>query len=197
MRIAELRNALETFEASDHLDESTYDDWLDDCYPEVSYAGQTCSPSYALKELDPIAYRCGFSDYADGIDIEEIPEYAELVEELVEAHNDQGVTYSVTYDRVDPEGETETDSGFDEEDESIEVDEDDVKEAAEAGEDAIVRKCIELIEDLGATDQGNTASWWYTPDAEIDPHTGEHTTRAIHFAGLLPEQEEAIAARIR
>jgi len=45
--------------------EEEYDDMLDECYPEVEVAGITFSPSYALKELDPIAYRCGFADYQE------------------------------------------------------------------------------------------------------------------------------------
>lgn len=44
--------------------ERMYDDILDE-YPvnigSLEYAG-----SYALRELDPIAYRCGFNDFVDG-----------------------------------------------------------------------------------------------------------------------------------
>jgi hypothetical protein len=42
-----------------------YDELLDECYPTVKVCGYDFSPSYALKELDPIAYRCGFGDWLD------------------------------------------------------------------------------------------------------------------------------------
>lgn len=48
----------------DDLD-AMYDDTLDDVYGDVSIAGMTYSTSYALKEIDPIAYRVGKSDWLD------------------------------------------------------------------------------------------------------------------------------------
>lgn len=42
-----------------------YDAMLDDIYPECKIAGNTYSTSRALKEVDPTAYRCGFSDWLD------------------------------------------------------------------------------------------------------------------------------------
>lgn len=58
---------------SEALDQ--YNEMLDDCYPPVNVCGYEYDPSRALKELDPIAYRVGFSDYcssleADGYEIE-------------------------------------------------------------------------------------------------------------------------------
>jgi hypothetical protein len=47
-----------------------YDEMLDDCYPAVTIAGMEYTTSYALRELDPIAYRCGLLDYADSLNIE-------------------------------------------------------------------------------------------------------------------------------
>ena len=41
-----------------------YEDMLDE-YP-VSIGSLSYSGSYALRKLDPIAYRCGFLDFADG-----------------------------------------------------------------------------------------------------------------------------------
>ena len=56
-----------------------YDEVLDEMYPEVNTVGCTFSPSYALKQLDRIAYRCGMLDYANSLygDIEEIEEEEE------------------------------------------------------------------------------------------------------------------------
>jgi len=46
-----------------------YDEMLDECYSAVEIAGMEYSTSYALKNLDPVAYRCGMMDYADSIQI--------------------------------------------------------------------------------------------------------------------------------
>jgi len=43
--------------------EDLYEEMLDECYPDLMIAGFAYSTSRALKEVDPIAYRCGFSDY--------------------------------------------------------------------------------------------------------------------------------------
>ena len=42
-----------------------YDEMLDETNSEIKIAGMTYSPSQVLKEVDPIAYRVGKSDYAD------------------------------------------------------------------------------------------------------------------------------------
>lgn len=50
-----------------------YDEMLDEM-GTVNAGGYEFEPSRILKELDPIAYSCGFSDWVDsmGIDIEEL-----------------------------------------------------------------------------------------------------------------------------
>ena len=40
-----------------------YDDVLNECYP--SWRG--FSPAHILKNVDQIAYRCGFNDYSDSL----------------------------------------------------------------------------------------------------------------------------------
>lgn len=45
--------------------ETRFDEFLDECYPEVKIAGYTYSTSHALKEIDPIAYREGFNNWLD------------------------------------------------------------------------------------------------------------------------------------
>lgn len=45
----------------------TYEDYLNEMYPETTIAGHNYSTSHALKEIDPIAYRCGLSDYASAL----------------------------------------------------------------------------------------------------------------------------------
>lgn len=42
-----------------------YNEFLDECYGETEIAGYHYQTSRVLKEIDPIAYRCGFSDWLD------------------------------------------------------------------------------------------------------------------------------------
>lgn len=55
-----------------YIDESDaqqqYDDLLDELYP-VEIGGMSFCASRVLKELDPIAYNCGFSDWLDANDL--------------------------------------------------------------------------------------------------------------------------------
>ena len=44
-----------------------YDETLDECYEPYNMGGMEYMPSDILKECDPIAYRVGFSDYADSL----------------------------------------------------------------------------------------------------------------------------------
>lgn len=46
--------------------EEAYNDMLDECCDEVNICGMTYLPSVCLKKVDPIAYRCGLSEWADG-----------------------------------------------------------------------------------------------------------------------------------
>ena len=52
-------------ELTDEQLHERYDDMLDEVYPDLTIAGMEFSTSNALKELDPIAYRVGFSDWVD------------------------------------------------------------------------------------------------------------------------------------
>lgn len=52
-----------------------YNEMLDDCYEMVNVCGYEYYPSIALERLDPIAYRCGYSDYTDSL-------YADLESEI-------------------------------------------------------------------------------------------------------------------
>ncbi|QDH85404.1 hypothetical protein [Proteus phage vB_PmiP_RS1pmA] len=52
----------------------SYRELLDECYSEITIAGCTFEPSRVLEELDPVAFRQGYLDYADaeGIDVDEL-----------------------------------------------------------------------------------------------------------------------------
>jgi hypothetical protein len=62
---------LEEFDQFEIISESDasdmYDDMIDDCEEVVSIFGMSYNPSRVLKEVDPIAYRCGFSDFCDSL----------------------------------------------------------------------------------------------------------------------------------
>ena len=46
-----------------------YDEMIDECHDEVTrICGMEFNSSRALRELDPVAYRCGFADWTDSIE---------------------------------------------------------------------------------------------------------------------------------
>lgn len=75
---AEIRNF--SYESTD----DEYDSHLDEVYGDIAVVGGTYSASYALKELDPIAYRCGKLDFDSNKDLDDVEEYQELTKELEE-----------------------------------------------------------------------------------------------------------------
>ena len=74
-------NDINYFDPEDHISEEDYEQMLDDCHEMVVIGGLEFYPSTVLKECDPIAYNIGFSEYADSFELEEFPEYRELVDE--------------------------------------------------------------------------------------------------------------------
>lgn len=83
--IAEKQREIRNY--SHEVSESDYDSMLDDCHDEVNICGSLYSPSYALKNLDRVAYDTGKSDYESSFDLDEVPEYVTLTEELEELEN--------------------------------------------------------------------------------------------------------------
>lgn len=63
-------------EAEDYICEEyalkTYNKYLDEMHP-ITIAGHNYSSSYELRKIDPIAYRCGLSDYESAL-VDEIEE---------------------------------------------------------------------------------------------------------------------------
>lgn len=74
----EIRNF--SYESTD----DEYDSYLDECYGDIDVCGSSYTASYALKNLDPTAYRCGKSDYDSEKDLDDVEEYQKLTEELEE-----------------------------------------------------------------------------------------------------------------
>ena len=62
--------------------EDQFDESLDDSIPEIEIGCLTYSPSHVLKNVDPVAYRCGLNDFVDSLDIEDSDEYKELQSEI-------------------------------------------------------------------------------------------------------------------
>lgn len=74
---------LDSFELDEDSESVDYDGWIDEMYEGCELCNKY-GASRILKELDPITYRCGLSDYLDGLEKEDFPEYKELQEELEE-----------------------------------------------------------------------------------------------------------------
>ena len=49
----------------EHEAEAHYNELIDECNPIIKIFDMEYLPSHALKELDPIAYNCGFTDWLD------------------------------------------------------------------------------------------------------------------------------------
>ena len=49
----------------EHEAEALYNELIGECNEPINIFGAQYLPSRALKELDPIAYNCGFTDWLD------------------------------------------------------------------------------------------------------------------------------------
>lgn len=81
-KIVDIEEEIDDFDKEDYITDEQYRDMLDDCHEDVEIAGMTYCTSRALEEIDPIAYRCGYSDYVDSVKLEDIEEYNVLVSNL-------------------------------------------------------------------------------------------------------------------
>ena len=79
--VAAKKNEIDSFELDidDYVEQ--YEEALN-AEGEVKVAGLTFDPADIIRELDPIAYRCGFNDYVDGIDKGNDDKFMELEDEL-------------------------------------------------------------------------------------------------------------------
>lgn len=81
--IEQLNNEIENFEINPNDHENDYDDALDEG-GAVMVGGCEFFPSRILRELDPIAYRCGLNDYVDNLDLSDDADYCDLCDELAD-----------------------------------------------------------------------------------------------------------------
>ena len=86
-QIADLQSDLDGFDVSEHVDESDYDEWLDEMGP-VSVCGMDYDVSDVLRHVDPTAYRCGFSDYCDGLCAGDFDAYQAIEDEIADLQSD-------------------------------------------------------------------------------------------------------------
>lgn len=63
------------------------------------------------------------------------------------------------------------------------------------GEDPIVRACAEIVREYGGYETDDGTSWYC--ESEQDYHTGEDTTKCIHFEGLSTEQAAALIRLVK
>ena len=94
------------FIVDNYDDTAAYDEMLRDCYGDkdgnIDICGLSYDAAYALERLDPIAYRCGFTDYMDAI-------YGDIEYDMERMdHEDEENIYGFTVKCVDEEDEDET-----------------------------------------------------------------------------------------
>ena len=81
--IEELKERIADLEKGE--DTEKYDEYLDEVNGDVRIGSLTYSASRVLKEVDEIAYRCGYSDWSDAEITELEDQLDELEQELKEA----------------------------------------------------------------------------------------------------------------
>lgn len=59
---------MKAYQKETELSESEYEDVLNDLYGPVTICDMNYAQGTALKELDPVAFRCGKSDYESVLD---------------------------------------------------------------------------------------------------------------------------------
>ena len=74
------------FDPDDFADQ--FDESLDESIPEIEIGCLTYSPSHVLKNVDPVAYRCGLNDFVNSLDVEDSDEYKDLQEEIDQLKSD-------------------------------------------------------------------------------------------------------------
>jgi len=81
--LSELETQLKWFEIDESKHEDNYRNMLDKISTVQIGSLEYCA-STVLEKVDPIAYRCGLSDYVDSIDVSEDEDYQALEQEIEE-----------------------------------------------------------------------------------------------------------------
>lgn len=80
-RIKDLDKQIFNFDPTQHVSYSQYDAYLDEVHKPVTVGQYAFLASKVLFNLDHTAYFEGFRNWADTLDFEDIPEYAQLKDE--------------------------------------------------------------------------------------------------------------------
>lgn len=88
-----IKEQIDSFDVSEYVSHDEYDEVLNEVHGEtVNIAGLVFDTATALKEIDEIAYVCGYIDYCSNCNIESIPEYRVLTERLDELESEMRYT---------------------------------------------------------------------------------------------------------
>lgn len=92
-KLEELRAKLDQIESAiadfqPEIDEGEFEEALDNMHGDVEVCGMTYPAGRALREIDPIAFKVGKSDYEASIDPEECDEYNDLIAERDELQDE-------------------------------------------------------------------------------------------------------------
>lgn len=87
--IKRLNDKIENYEINPDDYEGDYNDVLDEG-GAVMVGGCEFLPSRILRELDPVAYRCGLNDYVDSIDLSADANYCDLCDDLADLEAELG-----------------------------------------------------------------------------------------------------------
>jgi len=71
---------------SSNINETYYEEMLDDVYGEVEVCGYSYDVSLALKRIDEVAYRCGLSDYRSSM-------YDDILSDLERMDNEESADF--------------------------------------------------------------------------------------------------------
>lgn len=82
LQVSDLESQQSKIELDPDNYEDQFDETLDNSIPEIEIGCLTYSPSHVLKNVDPIAYRCGLIDFIDSLDVEDSDEYKALQSEI-------------------------------------------------------------------------------------------------------------------
>lgn len=96
-----LKKATHVIEEADDFetdfDEDDYQAMLDDTQPDVNVCGMEYPAGRALRELDPIAFRCGYADWTASLSKTDCPTYRSLIAELEDLRDE---VEELGYDKV-------------------------------------------------------------------------------------------------
>jgi hypothetical protein len=70
-------------------DQAEYDKYLDMLYGDVFIAGAVYSTSYLVKEIDPMKYEIGYSEWVDNLDKSDYFEYKEMEDDRNDLLNER------------------------------------------------------------------------------------------------------------